>query len=74
MLESATRLPAQWLGTADDRGVVAVSKRADLLLLEGDPMQDIRNTRRIAAVIAGGKYYSRGELDGRLERLKRAAT
>lgn len=71
VLESATRLPAEWLGTVDDRGVIAVGKRADLLLLEGNPLQDIKNTRRIAGVIVGGKYYSRGELNNRLELSRR---
>jgi imidazolonepropionase-like amidohydrolase len=71
VLESATRLPAEWLGTIDDRGVVAVGKRADLLLLEGNPLQDIKNTRRIAGVIVDGTFYSRNELKYRLEMSKR---
>jgi hypothetical protein len=71
VLESATRLPAEWLGTIDDRGVLAAGKRADLLLLEGNPLEDIRNTRRIAAVVVAGKLYSRKELDTRLDALRR---
>ena len=71
VLESATRLPAEWLGTIDDRGTVAVGKRADLLLLEGNPLQDIKNTRRIAGVIVGGRYFSRNELNVRLEMSRR---
>lgn len=67
VLESATRLPAEWLGTIDDRGVVAAGKRADLLLLEGNPLADIKNTRRITAVIVAGKLYSRSELNARLQ-------
>lgn len=63
VLEGATRLPAEWLGVASDRGVVAVGKRADLLLLDADPMADVANTRKIAAVIAGGRFLSRSELD-----------
>jgi imidazolonepropionase-like amidohydrolase len=69
-LDSATRLPAEWLGTIDDRGIVAAGKRADLLLLEGNPLADIKNTRRIAAVIVGGKLYSRSELNARMEGLR----
>lgn len=67
VLDSATRLPAEWLGTLGDRGVVAAGKRADLLLLEGNPLADIKNTRRIAAVIGSGKLYARSELQARLE-------
>jgi hypothetical protein len=71
VLDSATRLPAEWLGTIDDRGTVTVGKRADLLLLEANPLTDIKNTRRIAAVIVAGKLYSREELDRRLDALNR---
>jgi imidazolonepropionase-like amidohydrolase len=67
VLDSATRLPAEWLGTIDDRGIIAAGKRADLLLLEGNPLADITNTRRIAAVIVAGRLYSRSELDARLQ-------
>jgi imidazolonepropionase-like amidohydrolase len=68
-LDSATRLPSEWLGTRDDRGVVAAGQRADLLLLDANPLDDIKNTRRIAAVIVSGKLYSRSELDSRMNAL-----
>jgi hypothetical protein len=70
VLEGATRLPAEWLGVASDRGVVAVGKRADLLLLDADPMVDVANTRKIAAVIAGGQFLSRADLDVKMRTLK----
>ncbi len=69
ILEAATRLPAQWLGVADDRGSIAVGKRADLLLLDADPLMDVANTRRIAAVIVSGRVLSRQELDERMDAL-----
>jgi hypothetical protein len=72
VLESATRLPAEWLGTIEDRGIVAAGKRADLLLLEGNPLADIKNTRRIAGIIVRGQFYSRPELDARLAALRSA--
>ena len=62
-LTAATRLSAEWLNAVADRGTVEVGKRADLLLLEADPRADIRNTQRIAAVVAGGRYLARTELD-----------
>jgi imidazolonepropionase-like amidohydrolase len=65
-LAAATRLPAQWLGTLADRGEVVAGKRADLVLLDGDPLKEIANTRRIAGVIVNGKYLSRTELDSRM--------
>ena len=69
VLEGATRLPAEWLGVAGDRGVVATGKRADLLLLDADPMEDVANTRRIAAVLVGGRLLTRSELDQQMEAL-----
>lgn len=66
VLEGATRLPAEWLGVAADRGEVSVGKRADLILLDANPLDDLANTRRISAVIDDGRYLSRAALDGRL--------
>jgi imidazolonepropionase-like amidohydrolase len=40
---------------AEDRGTIAVGKRADLLILDGDPLTDIRNTRKIVAVYHDGR-------------------
>ncbi|HEY0648032.1 hypothetical protein [Phenylobacterium sp.] len=57
------RRPAEWLGTLADRGTVEVGKRADLILLDADPLADVANTRHIAAVVAGGRVYPREELD-----------
>jgi len=47
----------------DDRGHVAAGKRADLLVLEADPLQDILNTRRIHAVWQAGRQVSDGPRD-----------
>ena len=69
ILEGSTRLPAEWLGVADDRGTVAVGMRADLVLLNADPLSDLSNTRHIAAVIRDGQYLSREYLDARMNDL-----
>lgn len=69
VLEGATRLPAEWLGLSMDRGVIAIGKRADLLLLDADPMIDVANTRKIAAVVVGGRFLNRAELDQRMAEL-----
>ena len=55
-LQAATTLPAQYLGKTADFGTVEVGKIADLVLLDADPMEDISQTRKIRAVILGGKY------------------
>jgi len=47
----------------DSLGSVATGKVADLVLLDGDPLQDIANTKRIRAVIQGGRLLDRTALD-----------
>lgn len=68
-LDAATRVPTTWMGVAGDRGTVAVGKRADLLLLDADPLADVANTRRIAGVMASGRWLPRAELDAKLAAL-----
>ena len=57
-LQSATLEPARYFGMLDSLGTIAAGKVADLLLLDANPLQDIRNTRRIAAVVANGRLYA----------------
>jgi imidazolonepropionase-like amidohydrolase len=66
-LRSATLVPAQFLGLAATSGAVSVGKRADLVLLDADPATDIRNTRRIDAVLLDGRLLRRADLDALLE-------
>lgn len=53
-LTSATLNGARAIGVADQTGTIAVGKAADLLVLNADPLADIRNTRRIAVVVKNG--------------------
>ena len=69
VLESTTRLAAEWLGTIKDRGTGETGKRADLVLLDANPLENISGTRRIAAVIVNGHYLPRSELDRRMKRI-----
>jgi len=46
---------------------VEVKKSADLVLLNADPLEDIRNTQKIEAVILRGRYYSRKDLNAMLK-------
>ncbi len=57
VLLAATGHAARWL-RRDDIGVIAPGRRADCVLLEGDPLADITNTRRIAAVYMDGEAVS----------------
>jgi imidazolonepropionase-like amidohydrolase len=58
ILRAATLEPAHYLGMLDSAGTVAAGKLADLVLLDADPLRDIRNTRRIAAVMANGRLFA----------------
>ncbi|MDK2760562.1 MAG: amidohydrolase family protein [Sphingopyxis sp.] len=56
-LRAATIMPAQSLGYAKDVGSLEVGKLADLLVLDADPTENIRNTERISRVMLGGRLY-----------------
>lgn len=62
-LRTATLNPARVLGQADSLGSIEVGKLADLVLLDANPLADIRNTQRIRAVVADGRLYRRADLD-----------
>jgi hypothetical protein len=57
-LYAATVEPARFLGMTDDLGSVEARKIADLVVLDADPLQDIRNTRRIHMVVTRGRVIS----------------
>ena len=61
-LQAATRSPAEFLGRLATEGTVQIGKRANLVLLDGDPLADIANTRRVAAVVVAGRLISGPEL------------
>lgn len=63
-LRAGTWEPARYFAATDSLGTVAAGKVADLVLLEGNPLANIANTRRIVGVIAGGKYWDRPQLNG----------
>jgi len=72
-LQTATLNPAKFLGMDDRLGTVEKGKFADLVLLDANPLDDIRNTQKIAAVVVNGRYLSRAELDKMLANVERAA-
>jgi imidazolonepropionase-like amidohydrolase len=73
-MRAATLEPARWLGATDSLGTIASGRRADLVLLDADPLVDIRNTTRVRAVVADGRLLERAALDTLLaEAARRAA-
>ena len=57
-LVSATRSPAEFFGMQESLGTVQKGKIADLVLLDGDPIEDINNTSKVVSVVHGGKLLS----------------
>ena len=70
-LKTATVTPAAFLGLKN-KGSVEIGKDADLILLDKDPLANIRNTTSINAVIKNGKYLDRKTLDAMLASAKAA--
>jgi imidazolonepropionase-like amidohydrolase len=50
-----------------DFGTVESKKKADLVLLEGNPLEDISNTKKITGVMANGRWYARDKIEAMLE-------
>ena len=65
VLASATIVAARAMGIADDAGSLEAGKRADLVVLDGDPTADIANARRVRLVMRNGAPYRQSELVAR---------
>ncbi|HEY9462692.1 MAG TPA: amidohydrolase family protein [Vicinamibacterales bacterium] len=72
-LQTATINPAIYLGTNDSTGTIEKNKLADLVLLDANPLDDIRNTTRIAAVVVRGLLVDRAGLDAMLAKAEKTA-
>jgi imidazolonepropionase-like amidohydrolase len=66
-LASGTANVARFLGKSEEFGTVAVGRRADLILLEANPLADVANVRRRAGVMLGGRWHSESSLRERLD-------
>ena len=66
-IRTATSEPARFFGLTDSLGTVAPGRIADLVLLDANPLTDIGATRRIQAVIQGGRVFDRAALDRLLD-------
>lgn len=70
-LRAATYNPAEWLGRLDETGAIERGKRADLVLLDANPLQDIGATRAIRGVMIRGRWMPRREIEATLQTLRR---
>ena len=65
-LQAGTSKPAEFLNRTNEQGTIALGQRADLVLLDANPLADIHNTQKIHAVILKGKFLDRATLDALL--------
>ena len=61
-LATATINPAHYLGMQDDLGSIEVGKLADLQVINGDPLADIRTTDQLSYVMLNGRLYRAADL------------
>jgi imidazolonepropionase-like amidohydrolase len=72
-LQTATLNPARFFGIEDNVGTIEKGRLADLVLLTANPLQDIANTQKIAAVMVNGHFYSARDLEKMLAGVETAA-
>jgi len=73
-LASGTVNAARWFGSELETGTIEVGKRADLVVLDDNPLADIRNSRRVHGVMLRGRWLGNPELGTLLRRYERAAS
>jgi imidazolonepropionase-like amidohydrolase len=66
-LEVATHDAAEFLGKPKEFGVIALGSRADLLLLDGNPLTDIGNASKLVGVMVRGRWLTKQDLQQRLD-------
>ncbi len=69
ILVSATRNVGDYFADQDDFGTIATGKRADLLVLAANPLEDVANLRAVEGVVLRGKWLSGEEIKSRLARI-----
>ncbi|HEX8399408.1 MAG TPA: amidohydrolase family protein [Pyrinomonadaceae bacterium] len=68
-LEAATKNPSMFFGTLEKVGTIEKGKRADLILLNANPLENISNTENRAGVMLKGKYFAQEELNRWLDEI-----
>ena len=68
-LEASTRIPSEVMGDPEEWGTIKVGKRADMVLLNANPLENISNTREIEGVIVRGQWLSKDMLQSMLNEL-----
>lgn len=69
ILQTATVNPAIYLGKEKEMGTIERGKRADLVLLDADPLLDVANVAKVRGVMLGGRWFGRDQLDEALGKI-----
>jgi hypothetical protein len=69
-IKAGTTAAARLLRRSEQLGTVSAGKRADLILVEGNPLEDVGNIKRRAGVMVRGRWMPEGELKSRLAKLR----
>jgi imidazolonepropionase-like amidohydrolase len=70
ILVSGTRNVGEYFAKSDSFGTVEKGKRADLVLVDANPLQDISNVEKISGVMVSGRWMSRADIDKRLAKIE----
>jgi imidazolonepropionase-like amidohydrolase len=73
-LQAATINPARFMGRENELGTIEKGKLADIVLVNANPLDNIGNTRKIAAVVVGGRLFPKASLDGMLAQVEAHAS
>jgi imidazolonepropionase-like amidohydrolase len=69
---TGTRNVGDYFKSKDNFGTIALGKRADLILIDGDPLKDITNVARLSGVMVRGRWLPQAEIQQRLEKIAAA--
>ena len=69
IMVSGTRNVGEYFRAQDSFGTIEKGKRADLILLEANPLEDIANVAKIAGVMVNGRWFSKADIDARLAKI-----
>jgi len=61
-IQAATLVPARAMGMEKESGTLEAGKRADVILVDGNPLDNISDIRKVTAVFSGGRMFQPGQL------------
>ena len=73
VLRSATMVPARFMGLGERLGTIGEGKRASMLLVRANPLEDVRNAEQLEAVFLDGRYFGHDDLAQLLDEARELA-